>query len=299
MPKPLVSIILLSALRMKCTQKCIESIFQNTKEIDFEIIIVDMGKDEALKQWLTELPLLNHNIKVIFNQNNVGTSRGRNQAIKEAQGEYLLFLDNDTIVTPFWLQHLLETVKRWPKACLFGAKLICQNGYVYFCDKYIYDSESNGAKIIGVKITSDLRNDSPEANKETEVSWYPTGCLLAKKETIEEIEGFDENLVFVEEDKDLSLKVRAIGGQIIYCPESVVIHERTHDEAYDTVIRFGNIARIKEDIKYFELKWQRKVDLIYSRQCLENLGYSIDLIDSMAHGELEGIFTLIDQNFTR
>jgi len=293
MSKPLVSIILLSALRMKCTQKCIESIFQNTKEIDFEIIIVDMGNDSVLKKWLERLTSLNANIKVIFNHNNVGTSRGRNQAIKEMSGKYAVFLDNDTIVTRLWLYHLLEALNRWPQASLFGAKLICPNGYIYFCDKYIYDNEASEQKRIGIKITRNLKNDSPGANEELEVSWYPTGCLLAKKEILEKLGGFDENLVFVEEDKDLSLRARKAGSRIIYCPKSVVIHERTHDEVYDNFVRFANISRIKEDISYFESKWQRKVDLIYSRQCLDDLGYSDDLIDSMLSGELEGIFTLV------
>ncbi len=293
MPKPLVSIILLSALRMNCTRKCIESIFLHTSNISFEIIIVDMGNDETLKQWLMGLSIIYPNIKVIFNQYNVGTSKGRNQAVCAAQGKYVVFLDNDTVVTGLWLKHLLSTANRWPRASLVGAKLICPNDYVYFCDKYVYDTGLNGAKRIGVKITDSLKNKSPAANEETEVSWYPTGCLLAKKEALDEVGGFDENLVFVEEDKDLSLSVRKTGGLIIYCPKSVVIHERTHDKTYDNLVRFGNILRIKEDIRYFELKWQRKVDLIYSRQCLENLGYSDGLINSMVKGELEGIFTLV------
>lgn len=292
MPQPLVSIILLSALRMKCTQKCIESIFHHTSGVNFEIIIVDMGKDKVLEEWLLKQEELHSNLKVIYNTDNVGTSKGRNQAIKQARGSYIVFLDNDAQVTNSWLKNLLESSYRWPKAGLFGAKLICPNGYIYFCNKYIYDEVINGIHRIGIKITDNLYNDDPVINQEVEVPWYPTGCLMVRKKTLEAIGGFDEDLMFVEEDKDLCLRAKSLGNSIIYCPASVVIHDRVHDEKYDKLVRFGNILRVKEDIKYFELKWQRKVDLIYSRQCLENLGYSEEFIDSIVSGPLGGIFTL-------
>lgn len=292
MKQPLVSIIVLSALRQNSTQECLKSIDRFTA-ISHEIIVVDMGYSHSIRQWLNQERAQRKNFKLILNSQNVGTSRGRNQAIGLAKGKYIVFLDNDTLVKPFWLEYLLQTAKRWPNGAMFGPKLVYTNNYVYFCDKYIFDQKMDNVRRIGLKILNPLRQNDSAANTETAVPWCPTGCLMIKREVLDILKGFDENLVFVEEDKDLSLRVRRLGKEIIYCPLSTVIHDRPQDNIYDSRVRFNNLRQIDADIKYFESKWACKVDLIYSKQALQYLGYSDRLIDDMLADSLGKFFSLV------
>jgi len=293
MTKPLVSIIILSALRRECTRSCLQSIAKHTPGNEYEVIVVDMGMDQVIREWLVDLASTTKNMKLIFNRGNTGTSRGRNQGIGLSQAEYLVFLDNDAKVSTGWLEELLEAAGRRPRAGLFGAKLVCPNEYVYFCSKYVYDRMIEGARRIGVRIVEPLKKDEPQVNVEERVAWYPTGCLMAKRKLIERLNGFDENLCFVEEDKDLCLRAAQSGAEAIYCPGSLVIHDRVHDDDYERLIRYANLERIRQDIAYFESKWNCKVDLIYSQECLRRLGYSDLMIERMRLGELKKFFQVV------
>jgi len=289
MKSPLVSIIILSALRKACTQRCLESINKFTLT-DHEVIIVDMGIDKNIKKWLVNENKKHNNLKLILNKKNVGTSKGRNQGIKIARGKYIVFLDNDIILTRHWLDALIETFKKQTKGALIGSKITCPNKYVYICDRYVYDRNENGQRKIGLKVTRPFRDSNPEINIEREVPWYPTGCLMANRNLINELNGFDEKLFSIEEDKDLCLRAKKIGKKIIYCPRSYVIHNRIRDDFYEKEIRYKSIHRLKKDISYFESKWNCKVELIYSKKAIKSIGYSEIMINQMTNGRLKDLF---------
>lgn len=295
MREPLVSIIILSALRKACTQRCLKSIDKFTT-INHEVIIIDMGGDKNIKKWLISEKKKRSNLKVIFNDNNVGTSRGRNQGIKIAKGKYVVFLDNDIVVSEHWLCALIEAFKRWPKIALAGSKIICPNNYVYICDKYVYDTGDKGTRRkIGLKAITPYLSSDFKINTEKEVPWYSTGCLMAYRSILNSIRGFDENIFSIEEDKDLCLQIKKKGKKIIYCPKSCVIHNRIRDNFYENRIRYKDTSRLKKDISYFEAKWDCQIELIYSKECLKNIGYSQTLIKQMKYGKLKDFFTISDK----
>jgi GT2 family glycosyltransferase/tetratricopeptide (TPR) repeat protein len=104
---PLVSIIILTFNRLDVTKVCLESIQRNTPE-SHEIIVVDNGSSDDTVAWLHSRMLEQLTLRLIENDENRGFSAGCNQGIQTAQGEYLLLLNNDTVVTPGWLSGLLE-----------------------------------------------------------------------------------------------------------------------------------------------------------------------------------------------
>ncbi|MCX6743531.1 MAG: glycosyltransferase [Candidatus Parcubacteria bacterium] len=96
---PKFSIIIPVKDNLEITQKCLNSIHQYT--FDYEIILVDNG---------SEPPWPDHP-QVIRNEQNLGFPVAVNQGIKAAQGEIIVVLNNDIIVTPFWLDRLAEHLK--------------------------------------------------------------------------------------------------------------------------------------------------------------------------------------------
>lgn len=103
----MVSLIILTYNRLDVTKDCLESIRRHTPQ-PHEIIIVDNGSSDGSRQWLRERQSEQPTIKLIENSENLGFSAGCNQGIRAASGEYLLLLNNDTVVTPGWLAGLLE-----------------------------------------------------------------------------------------------------------------------------------------------------------------------------------------------
>ncbi|MBV5350523.1 glycosyltransferase family 2 protein, partial [bacterium] len=104
---PLVSIIILTFNRLDVTKVCLDSIQRHTPEAH-EILVVDNHSTDGTVEWLRERQYKQETIKLIENSTNRGFSAGCNQGIEAARGEYLLLLNNDTVVTPFWLSGLLE-----------------------------------------------------------------------------------------------------------------------------------------------------------------------------------------------
>lgn len=288
------SIVILSALRWNSTRQCIESIRAGTEGVDYEIVVVDMGGCPEAEAGLRRLATDDPRLKLVMNGANAGTSRGRNLGIARACGRHFVFLDNDTLVRPGWLAALLDAAARRPDAGLFGGKLVCPNGFIYFCNRYIHDCVRGDRRFVGVKVTEPFNERDPRVNIEEDVPWYPTGCLLGRRDEIVSIGGFNEELRFIEEDKDLSLRMKQAGRGIVYVPACEVVHDRVKDPLYDSSIRFRNLEQMKEDLRRFETKWNCAVELIYSKQCLAIVGYSDAMIEDMRNGELRKFFTVVD-----
>jgi GT2 family glycosyltransferase len=291
---PSVSVVLLSALRWNLTERCLQSIYAHTTGQDLEIVVVDMGGSSEAAGGLASHAARDGRVRLVMNDRNVGTSRGRNQGLAECAGEFVVFLDNDAVVRPGWLHALLRAAAVDDGIGLYGGKLVCSNGRVYFCNRYIHDVVRDGHRYVGVNVTVPYCRDDPEVNVREVVPWYPTGCLMGRRRDLLAIAGFDEGLPFVEEDKDLSLRMRAYGKQVLYVPECEVLHDRGQDAVYDATIRFRNAARMERNVRDFERKWGCSVELIYSRTCLESLGYAPELIEDMVSGPLRDLFTVVD-----
>lgn len=280
--EPRVTIILLSLLRKQATMRCIESIFAHTTA-PFEIIIVDMGQSAEIVAWLEELGADRPNVRVVFNAENVGTTKGRNQAIGLAQGKYIVFLDNDTEATAGWLEPLLAPVESDQTIAACGAKVISPAGTVMNCAEFV-KAEIRADRVveIGVEFATDFQSEDPVVNQAREVPWYPATCLLVRKSDLDLVGPFDENIFLCEEDKDLCLRLRAAGKTIHYVPASTVYHHHDATPGEYTRIR-NNMPVLMQDINYFQEKWHCKVFIRHTRTYLHRHGMDDPQIDRIQH----------------
>ncbi|NQV01640.1 MAG: glycosyltransferase [Bacteroidia bacterium] len=276
--KPVISIILLSLMRQPDTMRCIESIVAHTS-IPYEVIVVDMASSTETCDWLEHLAEKKENFNIIFNTENVGTTRGRNQGISLARGKYIVFLDNDAEVTAGWIEQLLDGAESSPEIAACGSKVISASGRVMNCAEFVKTvMTENRLKEIGLEFTNNFHNEDPKVNHRKEVPWYPTTCLLVKRSVLDIVGGFDENIFLCEEDKDLCLRMVATGNKILYVPGSVVYHH--HNPASDEYSKIRNkLPLLVRDIKYFEQKWHCRVFIRHSRTSLHKIGMNDHEID--------------------
>lgn len=106
----MVTIVILTFNQIKYTQKCVESIMKHTPE-PHEVIFVDNGSTDGTLKWLKTLVAKHPNCRLIENKKNLGFSKGCNQGIEMASGEYILLLNNDVVVSANWLSGMLECLK--------------------------------------------------------------------------------------------------------------------------------------------------------------------------------------------
>ncbi len=107
-PGPVASIIIVTFDNLELTRLCLTSLFENTAEPAFEVVLVDNASTDGTPEYLEALAEAHGGITVIRNQVNLGFPAGTNLGVNAARGERLVFLNNDTLVPPGWLPRLLR-----------------------------------------------------------------------------------------------------------------------------------------------------------------------------------------------
>ncbi|MBK7500133.1 MAG: glycosyltransferase [Ignavibacteriales bacterium] len=109
--KPIVSIIIPTFNQLKYTEECIQSIYSRTT-IPLELIVIINNKNDGTVEFLNQLSNTHNNIKHIINDENKGFPISVNQGISSASSEFVLILNNDVVVTNFWLETIVDIANR-------------------------------------------------------------------------------------------------------------------------------------------------------------------------------------------
>lgn len=210
----LVSIVTLSWNAPQYTKMALESIAKYTSE-PYEVIVVDNGSNEETLSMLRQID--DSHVRVLYNAKNRGFGGGNNDGIAAADGEYILILNNDVIVTDGWLDRLLDPFDRIP---------------------HLGVSAPRTNKIVGQQQVVDATYNDVEAMHQyaadraavQEKRGFLTDraigfCLCIDRKVIEQIGGFDERFAVGNfEDDDFSIRVRAAGYEIYVCDDVFIHH---------------------------------------------------------------------------
>jgi len=234
------SIIILTYNNLDYNKICIESIRKYTKNNNYEIIVVDNNSKDGTVEWLKE----QKDIKVIYNKENLGFPKGCNQGINIATGEEVLLLNNDTIVTPGWLENLRE--------CLYSSEHIGAVGPVTnSCPNY--QSIPISYASVEEMIEFAEKHNYSESKKWEERLRLIGYCMLIKKEVIDKVGLLDE--IFTPgnfEDDDYSLRMRKAGYKLMLCQNSFIHHFGS--ASFEKISKEFSELLIKNRKKFFE-KW--------------------------------------------
>lgn len=215
----LVSIIILSLNRFDDTDSAIKNIFQFTK-LPFEIIILDNNSTEDVKDKLRKLEKKHINLKVVFENTNLGCAGGRDKAKKYAKGEYVLFLDNDILVFPYYLENLINRLESDPMVAGVCCKTIFPDGKIQFNGgSIIFDDDYALFSLIHDGL--DFQNEN--SNTFIECQWIPGGATIWKKKILENF-SVDPEMKGSFEDNEVCLRLINSGYKLLNSPGSIVIH---------------------------------------------------------------------------
>ena len=188
-------------------------------EIDFEeteVIVVDNASTDETAKLLSHFGGL---VTVINNEENRGFVDACNQGAEASRGRYLLFLNNDTVVLPGWLKHLLETVEGDATIGAVGSMLLYEDGRVQEAGAFVW--QNGQAFHYGWGGSPDDRR----YNFAREVDYCSGASLLVRRELFEQLGGFDSRYApAYYEDVDLCFGVRSLGYKVVYQPMSRLIH---------------------------------------------------------------------------
>lgn len=206
------SIIILTLNQLPLTIQCLESIRRNTPE-EHEIIIVDNGSsDETVNFLKTHYPEL----KLIENKENQGFAKGCNQGGEIAEGEAILFLNNDTVVPPGWLAPMLHALNNDSTVGMTGPVTNYISGHQRIPVTY---SELKDMEAFAVEYCAAKRGQVQEVRR------LIGFCLLVKRSVLDEIGWFDERYGLGNyEDDDLCLRAIQHGYKLLIAEDSFIHH---------------------------------------------------------------------------
>lgn len=224
MTKPKISVLMLNWNTSKHTMECLES-FRKQPYRSYEIVLVDNGStDEDYRELKSGIGRLK-GIKVILKRfkKNVGITGGMNFAYRFARGDYIIFMNNDMIVTKDFLKEALAPFENYEGV-----------GAVVPMIKTWRDGPTNEVQLVGGKMTfyGTLMNKGLEKfgskvyNKESDVDCATAACFVIPRSVLRKLgEVFPPLYSVYFEDIDLSWRVRNAGLRIVYTPKSLVYHK--------------------------------------------------------------------------
>lgn len=269
--KPLVSIIIPTKNLFDMLHRCIGSVFENTAWPNFEILVVDNGSDDpATLRFLDELRADDSGkIRVLEYSESFNFAAMNNLAAREARGEYLLMLNNDTAaLDPDWLDEMMGYGQR-ADVGIVGARLIYPDGRLQHVGVYLGIAGDPAGHMYTRHDGKDPgyfgRTISPQ-----NLSAVTAACLLIRKDLYQELGGMDEkNFAVAFNDTDLCLRVRERGKLVVYTPYATLLHDESVSqrggvegkEAAEKTIRYK-----KERVAMYH-KWSRWIayDPAYNR----------------------------------
>lgn len=192
------------------------------------MIVVDNGSTDDSVAFVRETF---SKVRVIVNPRNLGFGPGNNVGIREAQGDYILILNPDTILRPRALETWLAYADRHPEAGAFGCRTLNVDGSFQITSQptptvFRYFCKALCLRWLG-RLFDSLQVDSYlgwDGATDREIGFQAACTLLVRGKLLKQLGGFDERFLHQFEDSDLCLRVWKSGWSVRFCPEAEIIH---------------------------------------------------------------------------
>jgi len=257
--EPLVSIIIPCKDKGNILDVCLNSIFEKSTYKNFEVVIIDNGSTE--KSFFSTVALWEYNyptrvrcysLDIPFNY-----SKLNNEAVKHANGEYLLFLNNDTELISESLMGNLLQFAQLPNVGLVGPKLLYPNNTIQHAGIVLSIDETGAHVYSGAyKDTAGYFNNT---NCLTNFSAVTGACMMIERSKFEEVKGFDESLAVDCNDVELCCRLLEKGYYNLYMPYAKMIHYECLTRG-NPMLSKRSMVRQQKEKSYFIDKWSDIVE---------------------------------------
>ncbi len=241
--QPAASIVIPTFNNLSLTQLCLQSLSRAQTALKFEVIVVDNASTDGTSEFLRQQEEAGR-LRLLGNASNQGFARACNQGAAAALGKHVLFLNNDTRVTPGWLEAMIEAGNR-PRVGIVGAKLL-------YTDNRIQHAGIGFIHGVPDHLHRYAAADAPEVNRFRELDMVTGACLLVRRELFLQLAGFDEVFRNGVEDIDLCLRARTAGWKVAYEPKAVVYHLEG--------LSAGRFNHVRENLRMFFDRWGQSFD---------------------------------------
>lgn len=241
---PLVSVVVLTFNNWELSEQCLLSLRRLSDYPKLEIIVVDNASTDQTRQRLREIAEQDRRLKLLLNDRNLGFAGGNNVGLAAATGEYVILLNNDTVVTRGWVRDLIRPMQRDPQVGLVGplTNRIGNEQRVVIA----YDDLDNMALAARRQVRRRLRRRLPSQV----VAFF---CVAMRRAMVADLGLLDEayGLGFFEDD-DYCMKAAKAGWKVVIADDVFVHH---HHSAAFGALGEAAAAQMARNRRLFESRW--------------------------------------------
>lgn len=246
---PRVSIVIPVYGKPLLTFTCLASVHAHTPPGTYEVIVVDDASPEPVAESLR----LVEGVRFERNPDNLGFLGTCNRGASLARGQVLVLLNNDTIVTPGWLEAIEQVFRDHPDAGLVGAKLLYPDGRLQEAGGIVWRDGS------AWNYGRDDDPDKPQYNYLREADYCSGACVAVPLALFRELGGFDSRYApAYYEDTDLAFAVRAVGRRVYYQPAATILHFEGQTSGTDETSGVKRHQVLNQSV--FRKKWAQVLD---------------------------------------
>ena len=246
---PKISIIVLCYNNLAYTKLCIDSILTRTAYPNYELIAVDNASKDDTANWLRQIAAADPRVRPVFNDTNRGFAGGNNDGMAVSAGDYVVLLNNDTVVTRGWLTNLLKHFRRDPSTGLVGP---------------VTNSIGNEARIpVSYSTLREMPLFAYDYTARHMGEEYPHRgvlamfCVMISREVLNAVGPLDENFgIGMFEDDDYCLAAKKLGYRLVMAEDVFIQHFES--VSFKTIRDDRRMELYERNRKYFETKWNTR-----------------------------------------
>ncbi|MBP2109886.1 glycosyltransferase [Paenibacillus silagei] len=245
---PKVSIVIVTYNNWTYTKQCLNSLLLNNDYPNLEVIVVDnLSTDETR----IELARLMHpHLKIVLSPENTGFAGGNTIGCKEATGEFIILLNNDTIVSPGWIHRLIRPMKMDSTIGMAGP-VSNSVGNDQMLD-FFQGDPINGADRLWLSEFYELYD---QQYYETDLLGFY--CVAIQRDVYDRLGGLDLNYgIGMFEDDDFCEQVKTLGYKLVVVQDAFVYHHGSASFKKIDSVKYNEVWETNKG--YFESKWNRQ-----------------------------------------
>lgn len=227
----MVSIIIINYNTFELTRACIASVIAHTKQVDYEIILVDNASDECDPDlFFTAFP----NIKLVKSKYNLGFAGGNNLGIKAAKGDVMLLLNSDTLLQEDAVSLAYKKLQNLPQVAALGVRMVYPGGTIQHTARRFRSISwelLDLFRFIPMLMPYQLRAKTMlgkyfKADFDTTCDWLNGAFLMLRKNVIQQMKGakFDERFFMYGEDHLWGVQIHQLGYQNYFFAGTTIVH---------------------------------------------------------------------------
>jgi hypothetical protein len=226
---PELSVIILTHNTRELVSSCLQSVFEHTSGISFEVIVVDNASTDGTREMIARDF---SSVRYLYNLKNTGFTRGNNQGIRISRGKYVLLLNSDTKVLDNALSQMVGFMDSNTDCGIMGCKLLNPDGSIqYSCRRFpsYHTAFFNRYSILTRlfpqnRFSQSYLMSSFDHNMTREVDWVSGAALLARRKAFDEVGILDERFISYSEDVDWCYRMHDAGWKVCFYPEARIVH---------------------------------------------------------------------------